>query len=122
MSKTPSLLSSFVLNASGSSNTSPSLLPRMFVENQPLIPNCLAFNPGAKIVFMRVWPVLKSLPATGVFVFVASSVNAGMSIVKFGAPLANGIPKVNDAYAYIILGEISGSFSLRPFSNAGRLS
>ena len=47
-----------------------------------------AFNPGAMIVFMRVWPVLKSLPAIGTPLDRAISMSAGMSTERFGAPLA----------------------------------
>jgi hypothetical protein len=64
-SSTPSFDSSFVLNESGSSSTAPSRFPRMFVENHPSIPSMRALKPGARIVFIRVWPVLKSFPADG---------------------------------------------------------
>ena len=64
-SRTQSLLSSLVLKDSGSSRTSPSRLPRMLVENQPLSPSSRAFKPGARMVFISVWPVLKSLPQMG---------------------------------------------------------
>ena len=47
-----------------------------------------AFKPGAITVFIRVWPVLKSLPAIGVLVASASSTIAGTSTLRFGAPLA----------------------------------
>ncbi len=40
------------------------------------------------IVFMRVCPVLKSLPAIGTPFARAISLNAGMSTDRFGAPLA----------------------------------
>ena len=92
----------------------------MLVENQPLIPSCRALRPGARIVFINVCPVLKSLPAMGVFVLFASSCNAGISTVRLGAPLAKGIPIFNAAYAYIILGAISSWFDFKPSSNASR--
>src|ERR1041384_6367422 len=72
-SSTPSLLTSLVLKLSGSSSTSPSRLPRMLVENQPRKPSKRAFKPGARIVFINVCPVLKSLPAIGVFISRASA-------------------------------------------------
>ena len=37
----------------------------MFVLNQPDRPIIRVLKPGARIVFMSVWPVLKSLPADG---------------------------------------------------------
>jgi hypothetical protein len=53
-SSTPSFDSSFVLKLSGSSSTSPSRFPRMFVENHPWRPSMRALRPGARMVFMRV--------------------------------------------------------------------
>src|ERR1044071_1165801 len=91
-SSTESFDSSFVLNDSGSSKTSPSRLPRMLVEYQPCSPNMRDFKPGARMVFINVWPVLKSLPQTGTLLVFASSMSAGMSTVRFGAPLAKGTP------------------------------
>ena len=61
-SSTDCLLTSLVLNDSGSSSTSPSRLPRMLVEYQPSMPSRRALKPGARMVFISVWPVLKSLP------------------------------------------------------------
>ena len=49
-------------------------------------------KPGARIVFISVCPVLKSLPQIGVPVFLASSSIAGKSHERFGAPLAYGMP------------------------------
>ena len=49
------------------------------------------------MVFISVWPVLKSFPATGTRRVPAISVSAGMSTVRFGAPLANGIPQESAA-------------------------
>ena len=69
------------------------------------------FRPGAKMVFISVWPVLKSLPQIGMRQISASSTNAGISTVKFGAPFANGTPDFRAAYAYIIEGAIRGSLS-----------
>ena len=87
-SSTPSLETSFDLNDSGSSSTSPSRLPRMLVEYQPSRPSRRALKPGARIVFISVWPVLKSLPVIGTLFCLASSMSAGVSTVRFGAPLA----------------------------------
>ena len=64
-SSTPSFETSLDLNDSGSSSTSPSRLPRMLVEYQPSRPSMRALKPGARIVFISVWPVLKSLPQIG---------------------------------------------------------
>src|SRR5256885_12431375 len=64
-SSRPSFDSSLVLNDSGSSSTSPSRLPRMFVEYHPERPNIRALNAGASTLFIIVWPVLKSLPPIG---------------------------------------------------------
>ena len=50
-------------------------------------------------VFMRVWPVLKSLPAIGTPSRFASSTIASTSVVRFGAPFANGTPLTIAAYA-----------------------
>ena len=47
----------FVLKFSGWSSTSPSRLPRIFVENQPLTPNIRVLNIGASTVFIKVWPL-----------------------------------------------------------------
>ena len=44
----------------------PSRFPRMLIENQPVRPSMRALRPGAIIVFIRVCPVLKSLPEMGV--------------------------------------------------------
>ncbi len=93
-SSTPSFDSSFVLKDSGSSSTSPSRFPRMFVLNQPLSPSMRALRPGARMVFISVCPVLKSLPAIGTPRSRASCRSAGMSTVRLGAPLANGTPSM----------------------------
>ena len=66
-SSTPSFDSSLVLKLSGSSSTSPSRLPRMFVEYQPDRPSMRALSIGASTVLISVWPVLKSLPEIGTF-------------------------------------------------------
>jgi hypothetical protein len=58
-----------------------------------------AFNPGAIRVFMNVWPVLKSFPQTGILRSRASPAAPGVSVVRFGAPLANGTPLFSAAYA-----------------------
>ena len=46
------------------------------------------------IVLISVWPVFMSLPQIGEPVFAASSSIAGMSAVRFGAALANGMPSL----------------------------
>jgi hypothetical protein len=64
----------------------------MLVEYQPLTPSRRALRPGAMIVLISVCPVFMSLPASGDLFFAASSSIAGMSAVRFGAALTNGIP------------------------------
>src|ERR1035437_2354562 len=76
-SSEPSLDSSLVLKDCGSSSTSPSRLPRMLVENHPETPSRRAFRAGASTVFIRVWPVLKSLPQMGAALRLESSTMAG---------------------------------------------
>ncbi len=44
------------------------------------------------IVLISVCPVFMSLPASGDLFFAASSSIAGMSAVRFGAALTNGMP------------------------------
>jgi hypothetical protein len=56
-------------------------------------------NAGASTVFIIVWPVLKSLPPIGTLFFFASSMSAGVSTVKLGAPLAKGTLSFSAAYA-----------------------
>ena len=57
-----------------------------------------ALSIGASTVFISVWPVLKSLPQMGMLVLGRrSSRSAGMSTVRFGAPLANGTPSSSAA-------------------------
>ena len=51
-----------------------------------------ALRPGARIVLISVCPVLKSLPPMGTPSRDASSVSAGTSTVRFGAPFAKGTP------------------------------
>ena len=58
------------------------------MEYQPSTPSMRALKPGARIVFISVWPVLKSLPVTGTSLALASSIIAGKSKLRFGAPLA----------------------------------
>ena len=53
-----------------------------------------AFSIGEITVFIMVWPVLKSLPQMATSRARASSCMAGMSTVRFGAPLANGTPSI----------------------------
>ena len=66
----------------------------MLVEYQPLTPSSRALRPGAMIVFISVWPVFRSLPAIGDFVLRASSISAGTSALRLGAPLAYGMPSL----------------------------
>ncbi len=96
---TPSLETSFDLKFSGSSSTSPSRLPRMLVEYQPRRPSIRALRPGARMVFIRVWPVLKSLPPMGTPSRSARAIMHGRSQLRLGAPLANGTPDMMAAYA-----------------------
>ena len=98
VSSTPSLDTSLVLKFSGSSSTSPSRLPRMLVEYQPRMPSIRALNPGARMVFISVWPVLKSLPVMGTPLVRASSSMQGRSMLRLGAPLAKGTPDISAAY------------------------
>ncbi len=58
------------------------------MEYQPSTPSMRALKAGASTVFIRVWPVLKSLPATGTSFCSASSSMAGKSTDRLGAPLA----------------------------------
>src|SRR6185437_211564 len=118
-SSTPSFDSSFVLNDSGSSSTSPSRFPRMFVEYHPERPSMRALKAGARTVFIMVWPVLKSLPPIGIFRSSASAASAGTSTQRLGAPFAKGTFSIRAAYAYSIEGAMAGSFCSIAFSNAG---
>ena len=93
------MLTSLARKFSGASSTSPSLLPRMFVENHPSMPSILALRPGATMVLIKVCPVLKSLPQIGTPSRAANSVIAGKSTVMLGAPFANGVPVISAAYA-----------------------
>ena len=93
-SSTPSFLKFLVLNRTGSSSTSPSRLPRMLVEYHPLRPSRRALNAGARTVFIRVCPVLKSLPQTGASFLRESSSITGRSTVRSGAPLVKGTPSI----------------------------
>ena len=85
------------MNDAGSSSTSPSRLPRMLVEYQPASPSMRALRPGAMMVFIQVWPVLKSLPEIGTPRSLASCTSAGISTERFGAPLQNGTPSMMHA-------------------------
>src|SRR5438045_4788185 len=84
---TDSFDSSFVLNEAGSSSTSPSRLPRMFVEYHPARPSMRALSPGAMTVFIQVCPVLKSLPEIGTPFWLASYCWGVVSTEMLGAPL-----------------------------------
>src|SRR5215831_7766767 len=97
-SSTPSFDTSFDLKFSGSSSTSPSRLPRMFVEYQPRRPSIRDLKPGARIVFISVWPVLKSLPPIGTPLRSASSSMHGGSHDRLGAPFAYGTRDCSAAY------------------------
>src|SRR5216684_6773568 len=91
----------------------------MLVENHPFIPSRRALNPGARMVFIKVCPVLKSLPQIGTPCCRARPVSAGTSTVKLGAPFANGTPLVIAAHAYRIEGAIAAWF---PFIAATNVS
>ena len=57
-----------------------------------------ALMPGAMTVFSQVWPVLKSLPRDRHALVVRELArSAGMSTVRFGAPLAKGTPSMSAA-------------------------
>ena len=56
-----------------------------------------ALSIGPITVLISVWPVLKSFPEIGTLCSVAYSRKAGMSTVRFGAPLANGTPSCSAA-------------------------
>ena len=90
----------------------------MFVEYHPSTPSSRAFRPGATIVLISVWPVFKSLPASGDPVRAASSTSAGISADRFGAAFAYGMPSRMAAYAYTMLDGIAGSFVSSAHSNA----
>src|SRR5260370_21946519 len=119
-SSAPSFDSSLVLNDPGSSSTSPSRFPRILVEYQPSSPSMRALNAGASTVFIMVWPVLKSLPQIATLCSIARCWMAGMSTVRFGAPLANGTPLVTEAHAYSIDGAIDGSLAFMASTNFAR--
>ena len=70
----------------------------MLVEYQPRMPSMRALKPGARIVFISVWPVLKSLPVTGTPRSIASCSMQGRSIDRLGAPFAKGTPLDSAAY------------------------
>jgi hypothetical protein len=46
------------------------------------------------MVFIQVWPVLKSFPEIGTPRSLANCTRHGMSTVRFGAPLAKGTPSM----------------------------
>ncbi len=56
-----------------------------------------ALKPGARMVLIKVCPVLKSLPQIGASFFRDNSSITGRSTVRFGAPLAKGTPSINEA-------------------------
>ena len=114
-SSEPSFDSSLVLKDSGSSSTSPSRLPRMLVEYQPDTPSRRALKAGARTVFMKVWPVLKSLPQMGAAFFFESSIIAGISTVRFGAPLAKGTPSAECGVGIDLRGRDADVVGLKAF-------
>ncbi len=73
------------------------------------------------MVFIIVCQVLKSLSAMSTHILRASSTRAGISAIRLGAPLANGIPHRMAAYAYIMEGKISETFSFNPRSKASKV-
>ena len=77
-----------------------------------------ALSPGAMIVFIHVWPVLKSFPEIGTPRLFASSISAGVSTARFGAPLQYGTPSMMHAHAYSIDGAMSSWLFSIAFSNA----
>ena len=56
-----------------------------------------AFNPGARMVFIRVCPVLKSLPVMAAWHRSDNSPMAGISMVRLGAPFMKGTPLLRAA-------------------------
>ena len=54
---------------------------------------------GGSTVFIKVWPLLKSLPEMGTFIFLENSHMAGVSTHRLGAPIINGAPSAMAAYA-----------------------
>lgn len=89
--------------------------------NQPSSPSMRALSPGAMMVFMSVWPVLKSFPATGTPRCSASCSSAGKSTDRLGAPLAYGTPSMMAAYAYSMEGAMSSWSASMAASNASML-
>ena len=67
------------------------------MENHPDIPSIRAFSPGAMSVFMKVWPVLKSLPQIGRLRIARQIPSTWVSVVRLGAPLAYGMPILSAA-------------------------
>jgi len=82
-----------VLNEPGSSSTSPSRLPRMFVRTS-LRGQHARFEAGGQDGLHHVWPVLKSLPQMVPPSRSPISESLDISTVRLGAPLPNGWPLV----------------------------
>src|ERR1700683_3758065 len=116
-SSTPSFDSSLVLKEPGSSSTSPSRLPKILVEYHPLKPSSRALNAGASTVFIKVCPVLKSLPQIATLCSSANCCMAGTYKHRYGAPLANDPALVTEAHAYNIDGAIAGWFAFIASTN-----
>src|SRR5690349_17913566 len=93
-SSTEPLVAILLDRDAGSSRISPSRLPRMFVEYQPSTVSARERNAGASTVFIIVWPVLPSLPATGTPRRAASSSRPGTSADALGVKLTYGQPSV----------------------------
>jgi hypothetical protein len=88
LSSTEPLVPILLASEAGSSSASPSRLPRMFVEYQPSTRSARLRNAGASTVFIIVWPVLPSLPATGRPRCSARRTSAGASAASEGVKLA----------------------------------
>ena len=86
-SSTQPLVLSLDCSEFGSRRAKPSRLPRMLVENQPSTWSARDLSAGAITVFIMVWPVLPSLPATATLRSLAKAVSAGTSAATLGVKL-----------------------------------
>ncbi len=62
----------------------------MLVENHPLTPSMRALKAGARTVFIKVWPVLKSLPQMGAAFFLDRQTSAGVSTSEIRCAIGEG--------------------------------
>src|SRR5258708_22314012 len=82
------------------SRTRPSRLPKMLWPTQLRISRWRCLNIGASTVFIRVSPVLPSLPVVHVFLCSHSSRAAGNDEPSDGVKLTYGNPRSSAAQAY----------------------